>query len=166
MKRFILTATLAWLLAGCAQPGVRTSTGAADPQAAVPATRYQPAIDARGTPAATADAGQTIPLHEHHAGMDMQGMQCMAGSGQGKGCCAGMHDAGHAAHGAGMAGMQCMAGGKCGCCAGKDKTNAHANHAGMAMGDGCCCGHDAAAGQPAACKPGGTCGCCHHEEAT
>ena len=48
MKRLILTATLAWLPAARAQPGTQTP------------------------------AGKTIPPHEHHAGMDMQGMQCMA----------------------------------------------------------------------------------------
>ncbi|MBW8899938.1 MAG: hypothetical protein JF619_17895 [Massilia sp.] len=172
MKRLISTAALAWLLAACAQPGPQQPAGAADPQAAVPATRYRPAIDGQAAPApaaspdqgwrdanatvggrkpmqltmpamgdehrhdaAPADTGKTIPLHEHHAGMDMQGMQCTAGGG-------------------------------CGCCAGKDKAKAHAGHAGMAMGDGCCCAHDAAPSQPAACKPGGTCGCCKHKEAT
>ena len=134
MKRFILTATLAWLLAACAQPGTQAPAGAADPHAAVPATRYQPAIDAQAAPAAT---GKTATPHEHHAGMDMQGMQ----------------------------GMQCMADGKCSCCAGKDKAGAHAGHARMAMGDGCCCGYGAKSGQPAACKAGGTCGCCNHKEA-
>jgi hypothetical protein len=137
MKRFILTATLAWLLAACAQPGTQTP----------------------------ADTGKTIPLHEHHAGMDMQGMQCMAG-GDGKDCCADMHGAGHMAHGDGMQGMQCMADGKCGCCAGKDKAHAHAGHANMTQGGGCCCGQGARPGEPAACKPGGTCGCCNHKEAT
>lgn len=155
MKRFILSATLAWLLAACAQPGTPTPAGAADPQAAVPATRYQPAIDGQAAPppapatrpdqgwrdanatvggrnpmsltmpgmdgehghdAAPAADGKTIPLHQNHAGMNMQGMQCMAGDAKGKGCCAGMHDAGHAAHGDGMQGMQCKAGGTCGCC--------------------------------------------------
>jgi hypothetical protein len=170
MKRLILTATLAWLLAACAQPGTRTPAGAADPHAAVPVTRYQPAVEGRAAPApaaspdqgwrdanatvggrnpmqltmpamggehqhdaAPADAGKTIPLQEHHAGMDMQGMQCIAD-------------------------------GKCGCCAGKGKE--HAGHGNMAKGGGCCCGHDARPGQPAACKPGGTCDCCNHKEAT
>jgi hypothetical protein len=210
----ILTATLGWLLAAaCAQAGAQTSGGVADPQAAVPATRYQPAIERQAAPApaaspdqgwraanatvgsrnpmrltmpgadgehqhdaapaASAATGKAATPHEHHAGMDMQGtqgMQCMAGGGAGKGkdCCAGMHGAGHAAHGdgmQGMKGMQCMADGKCACCAGKDKAGAHASHAGMAMGDGGCCGHSAAAGEPAACKPGGACGCCNHKEA-
>jgi len=205
MKRFISTATLAWLLAACAQPGTQAPAGAADPQAAVPATRYQPAIGGQAAPApattpdqgwrdanatvggrnpmqltmpgmggehqhdaAPADTGKTIPLHEHHAGMDMQGMQgmqCMAG-GDGKGCCAGMHGAGHMAHGDGMQGMQCMADGKCGCCAGKDKAHMHAGHANMAKGGGCCCGQGATPGEPAVCTPGGTCGCCNHKEAT
>ena len=171
MNRSILTATLAWLLAACAQPGTQTPAGAADPQAAVPATRYQPAIEGQAAPppaanpdqgwraanatvggrnpmqltmpamggehqhdTAPTDAGTTIPLHEHHAGMDMQGMQCMAD-------------------------------GKCACCAGKDKAHAHAGHANMTK-DGGCCGHGAAPGQPAVCKPGGACGGCHHKEAT
>lgn len=192
MFRFILTATLAWLLAGCAQPGTQAPTGAADPQAAVPATRYQPTVNAQTAPApatspdqgwrdANATVGGRNPMqltmpgmgsgktaampHEHHAGMDMQdmqGMQCMAGDAKGKGCCGGM-SAGHMAHGDGMQGMQCMAGGSC---AGKDKAHAHAGHANMAKDGGCCCGHDAGPGQPAACKPGGTCGCCKHKEAT
>ena len=202
MFRFILTATLAWLLAGCAQPGTQAPTGTADPQATVPATRYQPTVNAQTAPApatspdegwrdanatvggrnpmqltmpgmggehqhdaAPADAGKTIPLHEHHAGMDMQGMQCMARDGNDKGRCGGMSAAGHMAHGDGMQGMQCMAGGKCACCAGKGKAHAHAGHANMAKGE-CCCGHGASPGQPAACKPGGTCGCCNHQEAT
>ena len=202
MKRFILTATLAWLLAACAQPGTQAPAGAADPHAAVPATRYQPAIDAQAAPApaaspdqgwrdanatvggrnpmqltmpgmggehqhdaAPAATGKTATPHEHHAGMDMQGMQCMAGDGKDEGCCGGTNAAGHMAHGDGMQGMQCMADGKCSCCAGKDKAGAHAGHARMAMGDGCCCGHGAKAGQPAACKAGGTCGCCNHKEA-
>jgi hypothetical protein len=187
MKRLIVTATLAWLLAACAQPGTQIPAGAADPQAAVPATRYQPAVEGRAAPppaaspdqgwrdanatvggrnpmqltmpgmggehqhdAASADAGKTIPLHERHAGMDMQGMQCMAGGDDMNG----------------MTGMQCMADGKCGCCAGKGKGEAHAGHANMAKGGGCCCGHGAAPSQPAACKPGGMCGCCNHKEAT
>jgi hypothetical protein len=203
MKRFISTATLAWLLAACAQPGTQTSAGAADPQAAVPATRYQPAIEGQAAPApattpdqgwrdanatvggrnpmqltmpgmggdehrhdaAPADTGKTIPLHEHHAGMDMQGMQCMAGGdgmkeGNGMQCMSGSADM------KGMQGMQCMADGKCGCCAGKDKAHAHAGHADMAKGGGCCCGQGERPGQPAACKPGGTCGCCNHKGAT
>ena len=171
MKRFISTATLAWLLAACAQPGTQAPAGAADPQAAVPATRYQPAIEGQAAPppaaspdqgwraanatvggrnpmqltmpgmgsehqhgAVSADTGKTAMPHEHHAGMDMQGMQCMAGS-EDKGCCAG-----------------------------KDKAHAHAGHANMAKGE-CCCGHGASPGQPAACKPGGTCGCCNQQEA-
>jgi hypothetical protein len=47
-----------------------------------------------------------------------------------------------------------------------DKAGRHASHAGMTMHDGCCCGHGARAGEPAACRPDGTCGCCHHKEAT
>jgi hypothetical protein len=171
MKRYILTASLAWLLTACAQPGTHAPAGAADPTAAVPATRYQPAIDGRAAPApaaspdqgwraanatvggrnpmrltmpgmdgehqhdaAPADTGKTIPLHQHHDDMDMQGMQCMAD-------------------------------GTDGCCAGKDKADTHAGHATMAMGGGCCCGHDAVAGQPAACKAGSTCACCSHKGA-
>ena len=171
MKRFILTATLAWLLAACAQPGTQAPAGAADPHAAVPSTRYQPAIDAQAAPAPAAspdqgwrDANATVggrnPMQLTMPGMGGEHQHDAAPAATGKTTTPHEHHAGMD-----MQGMQCMADGKCSCCAGKDKAGAHAGHARMAMGDGCCCGHGAKAGQPAACKAGGTCGCCNHKEA-
>jgi hypothetical protein len=115
MKRLHLNYALAWLLAAtCAHAAAQTtSAGVADPQAPVPPTTARPAIDDRTDPAPP--ASPAMPMHEHHAGMDMGAMQCKAGSGDKPGGCGG---------------MQCMAGGKCGCCAG------------MTMKDGGdCCGH-------------------------
>jgi uncharacterized protein involved in copper resistance len=116
MKRLIHTCALAMLLgATCAHALAQTSTsGVADPQAPVPATQARPAIDYRTEPAPASTPAPATAMHghDHHAGMEMGGMQCTAGSGDQKG-------------------MQCMkGGGTCGCCAD------------MKMKDGgCCCDH-------------------------
>ena len=120
MKRSIQNTALAILLGACgALAAAQTTTaGVADPQAPVPPTQARPVIDYRAEPA----PAMSMPGHDHHAGMDMGGKQCMAGGGDKNGCCAGMHDGD-------MKGMQCMKGdGQCGCCADMKK-------------DGCCCDH-------------------------
>jgi len=137
MKRIHLAYALACLLAGAAAPALaQTPAGVADPQAAVPATTYQPAIRPDAVPslaaspdqawrAANATVGGRNAMSLTMPGMggahDMSGhdngMQCMAGGG-GKGCC----------------------GGKC-CCGDKPAAGehaGHAGHAGMAMDHGCC----------------------------
>ena len=172
MFRFILAATLAWLLAGCAQPGTQAPTGAADPQATVPATRYQPTVNAQTAPApatrpdqgwrdANATVGGRNPMQLTMPGMGSEHQHGAVSADTGKTAVPHEHHAGMDMQD--MQGMQCMAGGSR---AGKDKAHAHAGHADMAKGGGCCCGHDMKPGQPAACNPGGTCGCCNHEGAT
>jgi hypothetical protein len=127
MKRLHLTRALAWLLAAtCAHAAAQTSSAdVADPQAPVPATRAQPAIDDHAEPAPATGPAMPMPRHEHHAGMDMGAMPSMAAGG--------------------MKGMQCMAGGgdKKSCCAGMDMKDG-----------GTCSGHGDTGAQPAACKPG------------
>ena len=102
MKRLHLSCALAWLLAAtCAHAAAQTaSAGVADPQAPVPPTTARPAIDDH-TEAAPAPS-PAMPMHEHHAGMDMGAMRPMAGGGM---------------QGDGMKGMQRTADGKCACCA-------------------------------------------------
>jgi hypothetical protein len=74
MKRLHLTRALAWLLAAtCAHAAAQTSSAdVADPQAPVPATRAQPAIDDHAEPAPATGPAMPMPMHEHHAGMDMK----------------------------------------------------------------------------------------------
>jgi hypothetical protein len=139
MTRSIHTYALAMLLgATCAHAAAQTaSTGVADPQAPVPATAARPAIDYRTGPApdappdrawraANATVGgrnamrltmapaMSMPGHDRHAGMDMGAMQCKAGDGGKKDCCAG---------------KRCTQGdGTCSCCAGmqtKDGDSCH-----------------------------------------
>lgn len=120
MKRLHPTCALAWLLAAtCAHAAAQASSaGVADPQAPVPATRAQPAIDDHAEPAPAAGPAMPMPMHEHNPGMAMGAMPSMAGGG--------------------MTGMQCMGGG--------DKKNGGgADHAGTgAQPAACkpdCCGH-------------------------
>jgi hypothetical protein len=95
MKRSIQNHALAILLGatGAHAAAQTTTAGVADPQAPVPPAQARPVIDYRTEPA----PAMSTPGHDHHAGMDMGGKQCMAGDDK--------------------KGMQCMKGdGKCGCC--------------------------------------------------
>jgi hypothetical protein len=140
--------------ARAAEPAATHAADAADPRAAVPATRYEPAIryHADAAPAARPDrnwvaanaavAGNGAMAgpaqHEHHAGMAMPGdppatgpapQQCMpAKDGKGMDCCAGMK------------GADTMGAG-------------HEHHPGMSMP-----ATDAAGGQCTSCQ--GRCACC------
>ena len=193
MKRLHPAYALACLLAGGAPAFAQTAAGVADPQAAVPATTYQPAIrpDAAPAPAPSPDQAWRA------ANATVGGRNAMSLTMPGMG---GKHDmGGHAMHGAAPAAaghaqhagaakdMQCMAGGQ-GCRGGAHAAGMHAGHAGMPMGaaasgqqcmagssdKGCCGEKCCCAGKPAAVDHAGHAGhagmamdhgCCDHKEA-
>jgi hypothetical protein len=107
MKRSIQNTALAILLgaAGAHAAAQTTTAGVADPQAPVPPTQARSVIDYRTGPA----PAMSTPGHDHHAGMDMGGKQCMAGGDKKD--------------------MQCMKGdGQCDCCADMKKDGCCCNH--------------------------------------